>query len=105
MAALLTGQGVSQIAEEYELPKQTVSDWMSSLSADEIGRVRTKKAERITGLLLEYVNQNLETLAAQSRIAGSPEYVKAQPASELATLHGVIADKTIRILAALEPTD
>jgi hypothetical protein len=47
----------------------------------------------------------LETLEAQARAFRDPAYLARQPAGELAVLHGVLADKLIRILSAFEPVE
>ena len=108
MAALLTGQTVAQVATAYHLDKSVVSRWRSKISEYRLQGIATKKSETgetIEELLVDYVQQNLRTLKAQSIEAGRPEYVQEQSASELAVLHGVLADKTVRILAALEPIE
>jgi transposase-like protein len=102
MAALLAGQGVNEVAQTYNLPKQTVSRMKAGLSDADLGQVGTKKSERIEALLYDYLTANLSTLRKQTEVAGDTEYLKKQPASELATLHGVMADKAIRILEAAE---
>lgn len=111
MAALLTGQSVNKIAEEFEVSKSTVSALRKSLPKLNLEQPRTQKEsdnpddpnETLESLVLKYVATNLRTLEAQSKAVGDPDYIKNQPASELAVLHGVIADKTFRILSALEP--
>jgi transposase-like protein len=99
MAALLTGQGVAEVAKAYKLPERTVRDWLNS---PEFAEVRHKKRDRIGELLGDYVETNLVTLKAQSEHFRDKAWLSRQPASELAVLHGVIADKTIRILEAAE---
>lgn len=104
MAALLTGQSVAEVAAEYAIPEGTVKTWRRQLRAENILDQPEKKDE-IGELLIDYLRENLITLAAQSIHARDPDWLKKQPASELAVLHGVIADKTVRLLAALEPVD
>jgi transposase-like protein len=101
MAALLAGQGVEETAQAYNLPKQTVSDWKAGLSAEEFGLIRTKKGERIEELLFRYLTSTLEALQKQTEVASDAAYLKQQPADSLAVLHGVMADKSIRLLEAL----
>lgn len=107
MAALLTGQSVSQVAREYKLPKGTVSDWKRKARA----RVKQSRQESGVGpdptqkrslddMLLEYVEENLTTLKAQAKVFSDEEWLKRYPPSEAAVLHGVIADKTVRLLEA-----
>lgn len=101
MAALLAGQGVSEVAREFKLAKSTVSNWKKVLEA-KIGQLEPKKVDDIEGLLIGYLKQNLTTLAVQSEFFRDRTWLQKQPASELAVLHGVIADKTFRIVGALE---
>jgi transposase-like protein len=99
MAALLTGQGVAEVAKVYKLPETTIREW---LKMPEFVEVRNKKRDRIGELLGEYVECNLVTLKAQSEFFRKEAWLSRQAASELAVLHGVLADKTIRILEAAE---
>lgn len=101
MAALLTGQSISQVAREYKMPRGTVSRWAGELDRPKNHDEPQKK--EIGDLLLGYVAESIKTLTAQVKAVGDAEWVKKQPASEIAVLHGVIADKTIRLLEALAP--
>lgn len=102
MASLLAGQGVSEIAAEYKLPESTVREWRSTLTPEQVAELRAKKGERIESLLFNYLTQILATLEAQAKVASEREYILEQPAGELAVLHGVMADKGIRLLEAAE---
>lgn len=101
MAALLAGQGVSEVATQYKLDKSIVSRLKSRIPADKLQQVATKKGEEIESLLFGYLTETLTTLKEQAVIAREREYVIKQPAGELAVLHGVMADKSIRLLEAL----
>jgi transposase-like protein len=98
MAALLEGQSVSLVAKEYKIPQSTVSNWKAQSQFKDI--IGDKKKERLGDLLLNYLQTNLNTLTAQSEVFADAVWLKSQTASELAVLHGVIADKTIRLLEA-----
>jgi len=52
-------------------------------------------------LIVGYLRENLATLASQARDFRDTEWLKKQPASEAAVLHGVLTDKAIRLLEAL----
>lgn len=99
MAALLAGQGALEVAREYKLPHQTVYEWKKEQDSGKLG---TKKA-RIGALLMDYLETNLETLRIQSRFFQREDWLAQQEASQAAVLHGVIADKSIRLLEALQP--
>lgn len=98
IAALLAGAGVVEIARELNLPHNTVSNYKSELPTGKLDEIRQKKGARIDDLVYDYLVQNLETLRAQSKAVSDESYINKQPASEMATLHGVIADKTVRLL-------
>lgn len=102
MASLLAGQGVNEIAEQYNLPESTVREWRSTLTPEQFAEIRAKKGERVESLLFGYLCQVLQTLKAQAEVASEREYILEQPAGELAVLHGVMADKGIRLLEAAE---
>lgn len=102
MASLLAGQGVCEIAAQYNLPESTVTEWKSTLSLEQFVEIRRKKGEKIERLLFSYLTQTLETLEAQAKVVSEREYIVKQPADSLAVLHGVMADKSIRLLEAIE---
>ena len=103
MAALLQGQSVCSVAKEYKVPKGTVSGWRKRAfnAANGVVGSATQKKERIGELLIEYISTSLETLKKQAKAFGNEKWLKEQEASQAAVLHGVIADKTIRLLEAL----
>ncbi len=97
MAALLAGQGVADAARQYHLPEGTVAEWkrqvhgVQSLKKDEL-------SDLVSGCLREFIT-SVQVYARETR---DPEYIKKQPASEIAVLLGVVADKAFRILEAAE---
>lgn len=95
---------MSDVARKYKLPKSTVSRIKNELAPEVLEQIGTEKRDRIGDLLGQYVECNLITLKEQSVHFRNTEWLQKQPASELAVLHGVIADKTIRILEAAEYT-
>lgn len=99
MAALLAGQGVMEVAREYNLPESTIREWVDS---DTVAQVRAKKGEEIEQRLFEYLVANLTALKKQAEAVSETEYIQRQPAGEIAVLHGVMADKSIRLLEAIE---
>jgi len=100
MASLLAGQGVMEVASQYNLDASVVSRWRSALPDNQLQVIATKKGERIEHLLFEYLTETLVTLKEQAIIARERDYVTKQPAGELAVLHGVMADKAVRLLEA-----
>lgn len=103
MAALLTGQSISRVAEEYDIPEGTIKGWKSKQKngGHPVALVVTQKKEEIGDLLIKYLGLSLETLQRQVKFFANETWLQQQSASEAAVLHGVIADKTIRLLEAL----
>lgn len=102
LAALLAGQAPSQVAATFGIPVGTLKSWKSrQRNGEAVAVVATEKRERIGALLLEYLEEGLTTLREQVKVFRDQEWLKKQPASELAVLHGVVADKQIRLLEAL----
>jgi transposase-like protein len=103
VAALLQGQEVTKVAEQFSLPHSTVSRLKKEIPPNELDEVGRKKKESFANLIADYVSEGLTALTAQLREVGKPEYIKRQDAASLATLHGVINDKLVRLLSAFEP--
>jgi hypothetical protein len=101
VSALMTGQSVSSVAKEYNIPKGTVSAWKTRGVA-RVADVATQKAndEEIADLLLQYLKANLKALISQVELFGDKTWLKGKAASELSLLHGIQTDKAIRVLEA-----
>ena len=97
MAALLAGQGTTEVAREYEIPASTVSRWKRK-ARQEVGR-----SDDVGELLLGYLTENLTTLTAQAKVFREAEWLRTQDAADVAVLHGVLTDKAVRLLEALDP--
>ena len=108
IAALLAGQSYTEVARAFNVPVGTLKSWKSrDVAGVDAGDATsaTAKKERIGALLLDYLVTTLETLKAQQVVFADAEWLKKQSASEVAILHGVLADKTIRLLEALADAD
>jgi transposase-like protein len=107
-AALLSGSSVRAVAREFGVSPATASKIKNEVATGVFEPARTEKkeeakAERREGievLIGNYLNQAFITLTAQAVEVAKPAYIERQNAESLAILHGVIADKTIRILEA-----
>ena len=99
-AALLAGASVTEVSQQLDIPHQTVSRYRAQIPEGQLGELGRKKGERLDDLVYQCLVRNLQTLDKQAEIASDADYIRKQPAGELATLYGVMADKTIRLLAA-----
>lgn len=103
VAALLEGQSATKVAADYNLPEGTVKAWGSRTrnGASELRAVATERKDEIGDLLVEYLRENLVTLKAQAIVFRDPVWLAKQSAENAAVLHGVMTDKSIRLLEAL----
>lgn len=101
IAALMAGQGVTEVAEEYSLDHSIVSRWAKTLG----GLHEVARKKNFDELVSNYLEELLVTLSVQARIFREPSWVKQQDAADLAMLHGVMADKGFRILSAAQPVE
>lgn len=104
IAALLAGQSYTEVARALNVPIGTLKSWKSRDAAGvdaEDATSATSKKERIGALLLDYLVSTLETLKAQQVVFADRAWLEKQSASEVAILHGVLADKSIRLLEGL----
>lgn len=100
MAALLEGQSINKVAEKFNIPEGTVKYWKGKAKSG-VGKVDPQKRERIGELVLAYLSTALETLEVQARMFQDEEWLRKQNAADVAVLHGVVTDKSIRLLEAL----
>ena len=99
MAALLEGQSPAFVAREYSIPVGTVKGWKSKSKS--VPEVPTQKKEEIGDLLLGYLQDNLRALRKQTELFSDLNWLRKQDAAELGTLHGIMTDKSIRLIEAL----
>lgn len=105
VAALLAGQGVTEVATRHKLDPSVVSRWKASLPAEKLQEVASEKKSRFDDLLADYLAANLLSLTAMAKVASEPDYLRKQSADRLAVLHGVTADKAVRFFEAASGPD
>lgn len=99
MAALLAGQSINSAAKEYNIPVGTIKYWRAK--TETFNTVDLQKREEIGKRLHSYLLAALDALKSQTMVFSDETWLRKQPANELAVLHGVIADKGIRLLEAI----
>jgi len=104
LAALLEGQGVMHVAQAFKLNHKTVCEWRDAAGITSTPVERQKRVA-LSDLAADYLIETLTTLAVQQRHFRDTGWLEQQNAADLATLHGVSADKAFRLLAALQADD
>ena len=100
MAAAVAGPGVNEDARTYKIPPGPDKMWRRN--SRDLHPVDPQKGREIGELVLEYLRENLITLRVQVEHFRDPKWLSRQDASELAVLHGVVTDKAIRLLEAID---
>jgi hypothetical protein len=100
LAAVVAGTSVLQIAKEFNIAPSTVRTWRAAAGITPV--VDAEKKRDLGVQIGDYLSTGLEALTAQLRVFSDPDWIKNQPAGDLAILHGVISDKLVRVLAGLE---
>lgn len=102
IAQLIDGHAVTRVAENFKIPKQTISRLKKEIPAEELRQIEVRKGVRIA----ELISRNLElSFEAMNNIANqtkNAKWLSEQNAHDLATLFGVTADKVFRVLEAIE---
>ena len=93
---ILLGPGA--VVAKYGIPLGTIKTWQQEY---EIIHDPSVKKGRIEVLAMTYLEAAFQALIAQAYVVSQPDYIERQPAGELAILHGVVADKSIRLLDAI----
>lgn len=101
LADLATGESLSRVARKHEVSRTTVAMWRDSAQMDPSTAVVREKRADLGEQLYGYLEDSLAALRAQLAVFADPRWLQRQPAGDLAILHGVIADKTARLLAAV----
>ena len=105
LAAIMAGQAVAEVARQFSVDRTTIFRWRASAGLSDATPLQRKKWDEIGELLFDYLRENLTTLSVQADHFRDRDWLKTQPAGEVANLHGVLVDKAVRILTALEPND
>lgn len=101
MAALLAGQSVSKVSEEFDIPRSTVGNWSAKLNQAGVPTVPDEKKEEIGERLVVLVHKMLDAQYAMLEVMAEKDYIRKQDIAELGMSFGVNNDKLDRILARL----
>jgi transposase-like protein len=105
LAALLAGQGISQVAKQYHIDPSVVCRWRAKINPNDLQAVAKEKADEFTELISDAIESILKALKISADFIRSDEgrqWIKENSPSEVATFIGVLTDKGIRFLEAAE---
>ncbi len=102
VAALLEGQAVTKVADDYKIDKGTVSRLKKTIPADKLQEVAIKKGEHIAELISANLEKSFLAIGNILKQTENADWLTKQNASDLATLLGVTSDKVFRVLEAIQ---
>lgn len=99
------GMTIEQTAAELDVPFNFVVRVRKELSDEFVTQFGQAKSSKITALIEEMLEAQLKAMIKMVGVTDDEVWLKNQRAPELATFFGVVNDKAIRILAAIERAD
>jgi len=100
LAMLMTGTHITEVSRILRVGEATLKKWRD----EEAHLVTLEQQGKIGDLIISYIRQSFETLIKQSEFFSNETWLLKQKASDVAVLHGVIADKMHRLLEAMTDT-
>lgn len=97
-----TGATEKEICQELDISTMTVRRIKDLLPDEFIEFLNVAKTNEISELIEQGLKENLLATIRITKVTEDEIWLKGQRAPELATFYGVITDKTVRILAAIE---
>ena len=100
--AVLQGQEIAFVAQQFDIPHQTLRSWMRRADI-KINKVKPSpaNADRIGGLLIDVVQAELEGLRSIADMLKDQEWIQSQRADNLAALFAIISDKNMQKIEAM----
>ena len=100
---IIARESQRDIAEQQGISEASVSTIKARYLLDfERLKNTAPDADSVLPLVTNLLTQSLVTLTVQLEQFGDKDWLATQSAGDLAILHGVIADKTLRLLAAAQ---
>lgn len=112
LADIASGESLKSVSSRYHLSRTTLQLWSRDAQGANRSAIQNVHETREVGqpsrmpaLLNAYIEQGIATLTKQLEVTSREEYIMKQSAGSLAILHGVTADKLLRVLAAIRPVE
>jgi transposase-like protein len=103
LAELATGSSVTAVAQQFGVSRRAIQLWRDAAHLPKLAPATQEKRADLGERLYDYLDASLVALRSQLDVFGDPVWLKEQNAHDLGILHGIIADKTGRLLAAVRP--
>lgn len=105
ITCLCAGKTIEETAKELDISEKWVVRVRAELSPDFVAYFGQAKSNNISALIEQMLEAQLKAMIKMVEVTDDELWLKAQRAPELATFFGVVNDKAVRILAAIERAD
>ncbi len=100
IAAILAGEGVSDISRRLQLPKATVSRLRNEVAPEKLEQVGTEKREEVNDLICNYLAKNFRALESICEVLSDASYLRQHSPQQLASVHEELSGKAFQIIEA-----
>lgn len=105
-AVLEQGRTSLDVSSEYGVPSRSIRRWVQE-TGQSLAKIGQEKMEECAELALEYLSKNLQTLNSQAVMLGDVKWLCAKNTdperiNAIAVSHGILADKSFRLLEAAQ---
>ena len=100
VSAILAGTSPKEIQDTYGPSRSTQDRWLREYG-DPAKLDEIKNEKSVGELMLEYASVSLQGLITQIKVTSDQDWIVSQQADHLAIFHGVMADKSARIVETL----
>lgn len=104
VSALLEGQSVSQVSRDYNVSRASVIAWREAAGLRSTP-VEQEKRDEIGGLVADALRGYLTAVSVLTSRTHDEAWFNRQDAADVAVLIGVLTDKAVRILEAIESAE
>lgn len=105
VTALVAGKTFKEISTEFGISEDWINRVKKKLPPEFIEYFASAKTNEISSLIEQGLKAQLKAMIKMVEVTEDDVWLKTQRAPELATFFGVVNDKTIRVLAAIERAD
>lgn len=102
ITCLVSGKTIEETSKELDISETWVIRVRAELPQEFITQFAAAKTNEISELIEQGLRAQLLAMIKMVEVTNDEVWLKAQRAPELATFFGVINDKTVRVLAAIE---
>ena len=102
LAAIVTGESLSSVSKRLGISRTTLKRWRDGEHLPAPSMTGHQKRQELGEQLFGYLQESITTLEFLVKFTRNEKWLTRQSASDVAVLYGVLTDKSVRLLAALQ---